>query len=365
MNYICVLLLLFMSFDVSAKETNPFIVNDVKVYAKTGDLTDSKTLAISNGSQKALTQLILSLNANSLESAEHKNTLRICIENLKSSDKLLQDYVVKSERMTSKSYGATMDFVFDKKSVESIMNTCGLKYASVSPGNVLLIPIVFELNEYRMLDSEVENEFFTIMTNIKPVGLLNFKILLNKNIIDVSDIDPEIIRNSNYKDIERVLQNHHCSRAIVILLKAQTKNSATFEVRVIAKNDVYHDTFSYKITANESYEAFLKRSIYDILNNVDLVWKRGFESKKQMVFNSGVTFEMSTPNEWRKIGAALNTISIIKEYKFKTISGNTIDLELKYVDSPEILSQRLLENGIAIFKKNDKTIMKLIKQNNE
>jgi predicted double-glycine peptidase len=114
-----------------------------------------------------------------------------------------------------------------------------------------------------------------------------------------------------------------------------------------------------EIELNE--EMFIKRAVFSMLKDVDAVWKRGFKDQTENVFSSGVIVEMQNPSDWGKINRTLSTIDIIKQYRFKTISNNAVELELKYLDSPIALSQKLYDNGIAIFKRGDKTVMKLVK----
>lgn len=363
MHYLLHILLFIFTFQTTyAEENNLFRIDNIKVYAKTGDLIDSKSLAIANGSISALKTLILNLNAASQNDPEYHNALRACIDNLKSSEKVLKDYVIRSERMTSKSYSGYIDFIFNRQAVESIMNSCGLKYASVSPGNVLLIPVLIDKNMYRILNNEMDDEFLSIINEMNDnLGVLKLKKIPYKNILDIIDIDPEFLFNATYSDFSNTLKIHSCSSVLIFGIKSRTNDSLSIEIKFLSKNDEYHDTFSYKLTKGENRKTSLKYAINDTLKNVDRMWKRGFENDNSTVFNSGVIFEMKSPDEWRKISSAINNIDSIKQYRFKTVSENKIDIELRYIGSPEELSKKLFENGIAIFKRDEKTIMKLIK----
>jgi hypothetical protein len=265
--------------------------------------------------------------------------------------------------MTSKSYGAHVDFIFNRQDIEGIMNNCGLKYASVSPGDVLLIPILIDKNKSKIINDELDDEFFSAINALPDqFGLLKIKKVLNNSLIEMIEFDSELVRSNDYEDFEQLLKNHGCSSVLVLIIKPYSNESITFEVKMINKNDKYHDKFNYKISKNEQKQIIIKKLIGETLKNVDLVWKRGFESNNKTVFNSVVSIEMSDQKEWKKICGIINQVSIIKQYKFKKISENNIELELKYIGSPQDLSAKLLENGIAVFKKHDKTIMKLLQE---
>ncbi len=339
---------------------NPFKIDNVYIVADIGTLIDSKSLALDNGAKDALVKLMLYLSAYSQKNDNYINKISSCINNVKSISNLVENHVIRSERMTSHSYSGYIDFIFDKHKVQNIMNTCGLKYATKSGGETLLLPLVFEGKTYRLVDSESDNLLYDVLNNTnEEFGLLYLKKMLNKNILDVNILDPEIFLNGTYKDVLNILQQYSCTNAIVFLFKHLDKKSALVETKIIRNNKEYHDSFKYQIQPNETEKIFISRVVNELLKNADLVWKRGIQKDNEMIFSSGVDLEISTPNEWHKVRMILNKIQMIKQYKFKTISGDNIELELKYVGSPEMLSSKLLENGLVIFKRGDKTVMKL------
>jgi hypothetical protein len=348
---------------ITADDTHdPFKIDNVYVAADIGTLIDSKSLALDNGAKDALIKLMLHLNAYSQRNDNYINKISSCINNVQSISKLVQNHTVRSERMTSHSYSGYIDFIFDKDKVKDIMNTCGLKYATKSDGETLLLPLVFEGKTYRLVDSESDNLLYDALNDTnEEFGLLYLKKMLNKNIFDVNTLDPKIFLNGTYKDVLNVLSQYSCTNAIVFLFKHLDKKSALVETKIIRMNTEYHESFKYQILPNETDKMFISRVIHELLKNADLVWKRGLHKDNEMIFSSGLDLEISHPHEWHKVRIILNKIQMIKQYKFKTISNDNIELELKYVGSPEMLSAKLLENGVIISKRGDKTIMQLTK----
>ena len=352
------------SFNAIADDNhNPFKIDNVYVAADTGTLIDSKTLALDKGSKDALIKLMLHFSAYSKQNDKYVNKISSCINNVNSTSSLVKDHIIKSERMTSHSYSGYVDFVFNQDDVRDIMNTCGLKYASTSTGEILLLPLVLDGTKYRLIDSETDNILYNTLNNLSDeFGLLYFKKLINKNILDIGVADPEIFLNGTYKDITQVLQKYSCTNAIIFLFKHLDKKSALIETRIMSNNQEYNDSLKYFIQPNETQQMFVARVVNALLENADLIWKRGIQKNNDVIFSSGVDLEISNPNEWQKVRMILNKIQVIKQYKFKTIGSDRIELELKYTDSPEMLSTKLLEKGLMIFKRNDKTVMKLTNQ---
>lgn len=349
------------SMNCYADVNNPFRIDNIYVSAKTGDLVDSKSIALEKGVKEALIKLILDLVA----THSHDDITRIanCLKHQDLSRNIVQDYEIKSERMTSRAYSASVDFIFSPNSVRDIMNTCGIQYASVSSGETLLLPLVYERNSYRLIDEESDKILNEVFNNISDdIGLIHIKKFSNNSIFDATELDLSSFINGTYKDITEILKRYECQSAIVLAFKDYNKKSISVEVRITRKNEEYHDSFRYNIKPGESQQMFLSRVIDTLLKNADLIWKRGVEKGTDIIFNSGVTLQTTSPSDWKEVKNILNRISIIKQYKFKTVDNNEIDLELKYTGSPEILSQKLIENGITIFKSGDQTIMKLKNQ---
>lgn len=355
--FVC-LFFIIHSKNCHADVNNPFKINNIYVSANTGDLVDSKSIAIERGVKEALIKLILDLVA----THSHEDITRIanCLKTQEFSRNIVQDYAIKSERMTSRAYSASIDFIFSPNSVRDIMNTCGIQYASVSSGETLLLPLIYEKDTYRLIDDESDKILDEAFNNISnDIGLIHIKKFSNNSIFDATEVDLSSFINGTYKDITEILKRYGCQSAIVLAFKDYNKKSISVEVRITRKNEEYHDSFRYNIKPGESRQMFLSRVIDSLLKNADLIWKRGVEKGTDVIFNSGVILQTSTPSDWKTVKSILNKISIIKQYKFKTVDSNEIDLEVKYIGSPEILSKKLMENGITIFKSGDQTIMKL------
>lgn len=346
------------NFVFAEQPSNTFRVDNIFVEEKTGDLIDSKNIAMLRGSRKALSTLLLNLNADS-----RKEAVMNCLNNVKDTELFVADYFVRSEKMTSQSYSGSVDFIFKQQEVENLMNTCNLSYTSVSPGVVLLVPLLYLRGDYDIVDNEEDPDFFNVIDELKDnFGLLSIKKVFSGDQLHMAEIDTNLVAKGDYKQLAEVLNYYNCSSLLVMILKSKTPHSLMFEVKMLTLNEEYHDTLTYKAYSGESSYHFMKRATEEVLRTVDAVWKGGFKSDKKSLFNSGLVVEMSTVNDWNIISSKLNQIDGIKQYKFKTISNHQIDLELKYILSPEQLSDQLLKKGVAIFKKGDKTIMKLIQK---
>lgn len=289
-----------------------------------------------------------------------KEKISSCLSNLLTFSNFVRDLTIKNERITSKSYSGEIEVTFDRAAVTNIMNRCGLNYADVSSGKTFFLPMIMDKGSYRAVDSELDPDLYEIASGLEDrFGLLHLKKSLITDELQKPLIDPNLIINGSHSDVVAMLQKQNCDGVIAPLLKKIGNKSFAIETRVIRKNEEYNDSKRYDIMENETQKQFFARVLLDVLKDVDLTWKKGVEVKNEAVFNSGVILEVSTPGDWNKVRAILNKMPIIKQYKFKSLDKDSIELELKYLDSPEALSKKLSENGLSVFKRNDKTIMKL------
>ncbi len=356
--YFILILILFSITTAYAaeKDSAQFKISNIYVSEKNGNLVDSQTLAILNGSREAFSKLILKINANS-----DKSKIDHCLMKFKNIDSLVESYSIESERMTSRSYSGYVTFVFKPQGVESFMNSCGLNYASVSPGTILFVPIVIDQGNYSMINQEENPDLFDIISNIgEKFNLLELKPLYVSNLLEMQQSNLKQITEGSYNEVENILQSTGASSILVAIVESTTPRKIVIDVKMLTKNEHYHNTLTYEKQNKEDNKSFLKRAIDSTLQNIDAVWKRGFKDKTENVFSSGVMVEMQTPADWSKISKILNSIDIIKQYKFQTITNDSVELEIKYSDSPIALSQKLYENSIAIFKRGDRTVMKII-----
>lgn len=333
-------------------------VDNVYVNEKSGDQIDSKSIAIMDGIKVALKKIILNLNASKDKQSQNIE----CINDIDHPEKLLNNYTINSERVTAQSYSAYINFTFKKQEVESLMNKCGFAYASVSPGKVLFVPLVMGNSYYRIMDQEFDKDLIEVVNNLPTrLGLLKIETIYDSNIETIQNLDLNILMNGSYNEILSILKKYNRVSLLLIGLKKMSENHLTFDLRFVSNSEEYKDTREYIRNPNENKSLFLMRAYDNILKEMDLNWKTGFSSPVEQVYNSGVKIELTEPAEWKKLNNILRQIDSIKQYKFKTIDSNEVEIDMKYVVSPQELSQILKQHNIAVFKKGDQTVMKFIK----
>jgi hypothetical protein len=336
-----------------------FRVEDIYVNEETGDYIDSKSIAIINGSKEALKKLICRLNASS---DNGQNNLS-CVNDIKFPEKLIKDYEIVSERITSKSYSANINFIFNREDIEAVMNRCGFKHSSTSPGATLLIPVIKDKNTYRIVDKESQDSEIrhAIGSISSKIGILDLETVYNSTIADISNLNLTILVSGTYDEILEILKKYGKTSLMLISINELTEGSISLYMRFVSKEEEYSDSRQYFRNAGEKRQQLMTRAFKTFIKDMDLNWKRGFTSNSEVVYNSGVTVELSDPYQWGQLNNILRKISGIKQYKFKAITNDLIEIDMKYTVSPTDLSKELLKYNVGIFKRGETTIMKFIK----
>ena len=349
---------LFLLCTIQCSASDLLKVDNIYVSEKSGDQIDSKSIAIINGIKVALKKLISTLHASQDKQIDNID----CINEITQPEKLLNDYIVKDERVTAQSYSAHIDFIFNKQKVESLINKCGFDYTAISPGKVLLVPLIMSNNNYRIVDRELDKDLTVVFNNLPTeIGLLKIETIYNSNVETIQNLDLNILLNGSYNEILNILKKYNRVTLLLIRLKEISEDKLRLHLRFISDSEEYKDTREYIRDVNENKSLFLMRVYNTILKEMDLNWKKGFTMSSEQIYNSGVKVELADPSQWKKLNNILRQIDSIKQYKFKTIDSNEVEIDMRYVVSPEKLSQILRQHNIAVFKKGDETVMKFIK----
>lgn len=352
-----VLSCIFLLYTFECSAVDILKVDNIYVSEKTGDQIDSKSIAIINGTNIALKKLMSTLNASKTNQSQHMK----CIDETEETSKLLASYSINSERITSQSYSAYIDFFFNQKEVESLMNKCGFDYASVSPGKTLLVPLIKVSSGYRIVDKELDTKIFTTINTLPTnTGLLDIKTIYDMDIPTIANLDFNILMNGSYKEIMTILNKYNSETLLLIGLNSLSDEKLSLSMRFISRNEEYKDTQEYLAKPGEKISALLKRAYNTLIHNMDLNWKRGFIAIGQKVYHSSVLIELTDPGEWNKLNNILRQIDSIKGYKFKSIGHDSVEIDMQYIGSPEELSNILRQYNIAVFKRHNQTIMKFI-----
>jgi hypothetical protein len=347
-------LLILSALTTEAYSDESLEIKDFKISASVGNLNDSKTIAIQLGLAKALEEVMMRLKT---DNDKKRIDIINCLNQIDDKRNLVENLKIKSERMTSKAYSALLNVTF-KKDVTSLLNKCGISYGSFWGGKIVLVPIVIdESDDLNLVDEKNHYFLYKALSRINNnVGTLEVIKILDKNTIENYAIELEDLVTGDYNNTMELIHQLKGETLLVIIFKNLKSNNPNILVKISTENKFYNNSIEKVSLKNqEDYQILIK----NILTESDLLLKKGLNTDKTAFYNSLVIFELVKPDDWQKLRLILNKIPEIKEYRFKTIGNDKIELELRYSINPNDLSNNLLKDGVSLFKRNNQTIMKL------
>jgi hypothetical protein len=345
-------LLISLIFTVHADES--LEVKNFKISGLVGNLTDSKSIAFELGAEKALEIVMMRLKT---DNSKDSKDLVDCLNRIEKKSDLIEKFTIKSERMTSKSYSALVDFTF-KKEITSLLNKCGIAYGSFWGGQTLLLPLMIdEKNQVEVVDEKNNYPLYQALAKSdKNFGVLEIIQVIDKNLIENYGIDLDSLVAGDSLNTKELAHQLKGETLIMILFQKTGSTEPKVAVKITTQNKFYNNTLErVALEKEEDYSALIAK----ILRDSDMLLKKGLKSDKAPLFNSLVLFQLKSSDDWQKLRLILNKIPEIKEYRFKTISNDRIELEMKYSMSPSQLSNEFLKEGVSLFKINNQTMMKL------
>lgn len=249
-----------LSYD---SDDNVFLVENVNIYAESDDLDNAKREAMNNGTKAALRSLLERL----LPMENYWKIDNIDISNAADTVKSTQ---IIFERMTSTSYRATIDFVFDEKLVKRILNRLGIYYIDQYSPQTLVIPVLHDGKSYDIWENTAWYEAWGEM----PVrlGLMRFNYTIG-DLTDTQLLNPQKIFTSKLGDNDAILKKYE-SEDLVLVLASTEKTKLNVSIRFITKEKDKTKQLSFPINSSVNEQEFYKTIAMQILEASDSFYKR-------------------------------------------------------------------------------------------
>lgn len=243
-------------------EDNVFLVENISVYAESDDLDNAKIEAMNNGTKAALRILLERL-------LPMENDWKIGnIDTSNAADTVKSTHIV-FERMTSTSYRATLDFVFDEKFVKRILNRMGIYYVDKYSPQTLVVPVLYDGKTYDIWGNDAWYEAWGEM----PVrfGLMRFNYTIG-DLPDTQLINPKKIFTSKYSDAEAILKKYESDDLVVVLASIE-KTKLNVAIRFLTKERDKTKHLSFPIDSSVNEQAFYKEIAMRVLEAADSFYK--------------------------------------------------------------------------------------------
>lgn len=278
-SHICLFLAIFVMLQLPrlAVATQPndalnevFVVRNVKIVADSIDTDNARTDAINKGlidSFKVLLKRILAPN----------DIWRVDSIKFEDGASALTKMVTHTEKMTSNSYEAKVDYYFNEEVIKSVLYSQGVFFMNKYTKEKLVIPVLCLANE---CSTDDDSKWYSAWSNLPGErGLVRFKYLLN-DLQDEALLDPNKLLDVQRQGLEGLGKRYMVSEYILILGRCATdcsKMDVTF--RSISPKDDEAKTMKYEMRKAETLPDFYERIANDMLDLADYYYKHYDEFK--------------------------------------------------------------------------------------
>ncbi len=330
------------AFHGDQNSANPYLIQDVEGYADLGTLDDSKSAVSKEASNKAFNILMQRIVPFSfLEKAQNL------------SEDSIKDYVQNittiNERMTSHSYNAVYDIIFDKTAIESMLSKNGIRYADSYSPATLMIPVLHTNDGYNI--GNRQSTWYSAWGQTPEVYGLIHNDVVEGTLQDIENIKPETIMNESYDSLSLLLGQYECTRVCVIYAEQTTQGKIEISVRLLDKDKEILRFANYQKNLNEEEIDLYKRISSDILMKLDNLWKGEDLFDQETIYSSKAFVMAKDPQTWSAIRKILDSLDDIRSYKVIQNKFDVVELELNYSVAPATLSNIMLQKGLKVENK--------------
>ena len=331
-----------------------FTVKDIEIDITADSSASAREKAFSQAQKEAfrrLTRRILRFEDASILPIPDKNTLR----------RLIQDFEIRNEKLSSVRYKANFVFRFKQDAVRNYFDSQGLSYTDVGSKPVLILPfyqsassIVLwnDTNPWLKAWSQSEGNQGLVPVVI-PIGDLN----------DVRNIGDDEALAYKKENLDSLVQRYDAGESIVLiaaqprvdLTTVSAENTALEPLTIfIYRTDMSEPEFVTKITLmpenNETRGRLFNRGVARVFSLLQKNWKEQTIVDPDEQNTLRVTVDYSSLDQWVKIKNSLAGVQGLLNVKYLSISPAKAQIQLFFKGSERRLRLALAQEDMQLSK---------------
>lgn len=326
-----------------ADDQEAFTINNIEVYAEAENLPDAKEKAIEIGSGIALEKLL----DNFVLFKERQRSKSIISHT--NPYELINSYDVVSERMTSHSYKATVNYKFNYKKIRNFLYSSGIKYTGRMTENVLLVPVLNTKDGNLFIwQNKIWRDAWDQIP--KKVGLISYTLTV-EDLVNIESINTKDIIVAPFEKYERLVSSYKTS-TLGVIFATELDNKLDIIVRFLNVTHNYYRFATYEYKPKEDKNEFYRRVANDIAAKIDADWKGNKVFEQERYYSSKLKVKFNQPTEWVKLKQDLEKIKEIVQIKLLSKSAKDAEVEIIYILPPIIFTRELAYYGYVIKQEN-------------
>ncbi len=344
-----VLILFFYVAPVMASD-DPYLMEHIEIYAESDSLDNAKRDAVNKGTTEAFDLLLKRL----MPSAMHWK-----IDNIKKDQifDLVKETSVIKERMTSKSYMATINILFSNDGIKNILNRIGANYAEEYALTSLVIPILQKDDEYFIWG---DNEWAKAWGQMPiSIGLSKFSYAMG-DLEDDAEIDQLEVMKEPITKYKRIMQRYNADQIMFVFAK-ELNTAFDIKIRIISIDDDVTLHSLQKISGDQDKINIYKNTALTLLTKVDDYYKGVNPFDDNRTFRTRMVVKIKSPKDWADMRVKLVDIDEVEDVQTIKSTNEYIEIDMLYKVEPLDMSTALAKHNFEVSEEGDIQYLKEIK----
>ena len=321
--FFLLLIIIFVEFSTNFVKAKNFTILDVEIKEEY-TLNFDKSKALNIAFRKAF-EILISKILNS----EDKNILKEI--NLNQIKTLVENFSIKEEKFIDDNYQSKINVEFNKKEVIIFLNSKGLITSSIIPIDVIILPILIDLNKKEIF-TYTKNPFF-LNWNLKNKKFhqINY-ILPNEDIEDFSIIRNNIKNIENY-DFDEIFNKYNIKNRILLVLLKEESEIKIFSKLIFENVEMYMNNKLNVSNLDDLND--VNKSILDIKNEYENKWKSINKINTSIILPIRLSINSDDYILTNKFEQKLNEIDLVASYEIEKLNSKFIVYKIIFNGTPD------------------------------
>lgn len=332
-----------------------FTINNVEAAGQGSSAKEAKDNAIATAQTDAYKQLLSKIVSDTPEDKWPQPTPE------EISD-LVQSFDVIKEKVTQKSYKATLNISFNKELVEKLLQVNNIKYISKTSEPVVVLPLFYNGTSNLLW----ENSNIWAAAWKKAIASSNYtKFVLPQNETAITTeklISEGYPKQESDQQIVQAIANKYFAKKL-LLAKATTsgtqgKPSITVEISDLNNPASEKNTLTFDAKSDsDTIETVMQNAAIEIIGNTENKWKQTQNETESAASRVNVNVPISGLSEWNKIKSRLANLDFIQSIAVRSISSSNASIDINFQGDYLQLVADLQKNGLTLEENNGGKIL--------
>jgi hypothetical protein len=266
---------------------------------------------------------------------------------------LVQSFDVINEKVTQKTYKATLNISFNKELVEKLLQVNNIKYISKTSEPVVVLPLFNDgTNNLLWEDSNIWAAAWK-----KAIASSNYtKFVLPKNekaITTEKLISAGYPKQESDQQIVQAIANKYLAKKLLLAkaTRSNIKGKPAITVEIVDLNNAASEKNTLNFEAksdSDTIETVMQNAVLEIIGSTENKWKQTQNATEAATSRVNVLVQISSLNEWNQVKSRLSNLDFIQSLAVKSVSSSQASVDINFQGDYLQLVANLQKNGITL-----------------